>query len=257
MNILHLCDLHYSAAAKEEFETRIKKISAVISGLPVCWKPDVAVIAGDIVCSGSKYEFNGAQKIIRRFFSEITVNDIVCCPGNHDGVFRNGTGDFRNYEKFCAMLGADFDYAFNSCEGISTLHGIDFCALNSCRYADTEHADRAVCFFPPGVTASAAGRKLFGVIHHPPERYVDRSGILSFTSYCLVVFCGHAHPPVPVIRRIGRTVYITGIGVLPDNTTSKCGCQIVKVQADGYQKTAIIASENRKDMNISFDMING
>ena len=88
MNIIHLSDLHYKSKSFEKFtESRIiEKLCKSLSQIPD--KIDLVIFTGDLVNRGiSNEDFKEAREFFLDRVSEslnISTNDIIICPGNHD-----------------------------------------------------------------------------------------------------------------------------------------------------------------------------
>jgi predicted MPP superfamily phosphohydrolase len=88
MNILHLSDLHYKSKSFEKFteEGIINKICESLAKNK--GKVDLVLFTGDLVFSGGKNsDFLDAKEFFIDRISEsleISTNDIIICPGNHD-----------------------------------------------------------------------------------------------------------------------------------------------------------------------------
>lgn len=88
--ILHLSDLHFGYDEKEQKkadrEIVLKELIDVLSKLRLDWKPTIVCISGDIAWSAKKLDYKAAGKWFEKLFKtlDITNENVVICPGNHD-----------------------------------------------------------------------------------------------------------------------------------------------------------------------------
>lgn len=94
--ILHISDLHFGMPDKsnpKHLRDRESILRSFIDSLAqfndeeIAWKPDILAITGDIGYRGKKSDYIKAEKYIKEIIDaceNITENDIVICPGNHD-----------------------------------------------------------------------------------------------------------------------------------------------------------------------------
>ena len=92
--ILHLSDLHFgydeNQQKKADREIVLKELIDVLSQQESDWKPTIVCISGDIAWSAKKSDYKAAGKWFKKLFKtlDITNENVVICPGNHD-VNRN------------------------------------------------------------------------------------------------------------------------------------------------------------------------
>ena len=94
--ILHLSDLHMSAANADWLMRKINQIvAAVWNDYYDCGKI-IIVVSGDIANAGTEEEYGYAKQFFRALLKEFAVrglankeleNKIICVPGNHDCNF--------------------------------------------------------------------------------------------------------------------------------------------------------------------------
>lgn len=92
--ILHLSDLHFgydeNQQKKADREIVLKELIDILSQQESDWKPTIVCISGDIAWSAKKSDYKAAGKWFKKLFKtlDITNENVVICPGNHD-VNRN------------------------------------------------------------------------------------------------------------------------------------------------------------------------
>jgi hypothetical protein len=94
INILHLSDLHFGIEPSPEIApTAIAQRKNVLDGLlsalsllELEWKPNIAIISGDIGWKGKKEDYGQAKLWLINLLKSINLpqDNLILCPGNHD-----------------------------------------------------------------------------------------------------------------------------------------------------------------------------
>lgn len=163
--ILHLSDLHFRKYANEtenaKFQNIRKELIEKIRACPPAWKPNIVCITGDISDKNQKDGYDLAKIFIEQllFDLDISVKNLVICPGNHDldcnkadSIYYPKNSDdaskkfvipiatyyeklFSKYKDFCESLHLEkCKYGTHSSHlfGIKSIGDIDFIICNSC-----------------------------------------------------------------------------------------------------------------------------
>src|SRR5215470_4172409 len=89
--LLHLSDLHFGSDGDDQKKKDAKK--AILSSLlkklasvPPEWSPSIVCISGDIGCQAKEDDYRRAEDWLRQLLGqlELTADDLILCPGNHD-----------------------------------------------------------------------------------------------------------------------------------------------------------------------------
>lgn len=169
INILHLSDLHFGMEPTEKIPSTavnqrnltLKKLVDTLKSLDNDWKPQIVAISGDIGWKGKTEDYDKAGEWLRDKLLpalELTTDDLVICPGNHDidrkmtlGMFHppsseiadewlklenleNFVRPFESFVKFCNDMGISplkIGDQTNYLSGIRDLGNIRFVVLNS------------------------------------------------------------------------------------------------------------------------------
>jgi len=111
VNILHLSDMHFGVEVndscpvnrKQDHENALVKLKNKLKTIPdqyPNWKPDVIAISGDIGWLASDTDYQVAAGFLKDIldYFDLSAEDIILCPGNHDLVRANNINLF-NIEK--------------------------------------------------------------------------------------------------------------------------------------------------------------
>lgn len=92
INIMHISDIHCGIDdTLDEIgvwrrKTVIDSFNQFVKDIPSDWKPDIIAITGDLGWRGEEEDYKKFGDFLTELLDalELTVNDVICCPGNHD-----------------------------------------------------------------------------------------------------------------------------------------------------------------------------
>ena len=98
INVMHLSDIHCGVDDKKLPKYRLERKQTIqafhrdFDEIPPEWKPDVIAISGDIGWTGCEEDYVKFQDFLQQLLIEsgLTMDDIVCCAGNHDKYLPEG-----------------------------------------------------------------------------------------------------------------------------------------------------------------------
>lgn len=92
INIMHISDIHcgIEKGGKQKYKLERKEVIEsfyeYLEEIPEDWRPDIIAITGDLGWSGDEEDYKQFSKFLEDLLTkfELTVDDVICCPGNHD-----------------------------------------------------------------------------------------------------------------------------------------------------------------------------
>jgi hypothetical protein len=208
---LHLTDLHFGDQNETNSAKRtntLNKLLLTLKKLPPAWKPQSIAISGDIGWHGLENDYNIAESWLMELLNtlDLTANDIIPAPGNHDinlkiatmtavpSEFNNAdtlldldflesvSVPFKGFEDFCKKmkippltLGSKSSYL----AGSRVHNGITWLVLNSAWFCREGRKEKLHMGLPhlEVITAAKSWEKrdipTIGVLHHPPPCLQD------------------------------------------------------------------------------------
>lgn len=237
MVILHMTDLHISADGEKEFLKRWNALCSRIYNLPAEWEPDVLAFTGDFYRYPAASAYLTARKCIRDFVTELNIGreNIISCPGNHDLQRKADANIFTDYE----MLQHSCFQENNQ----MVKDGIQFLSVNSCRnmkngqYDKVQVEERELEKLQKGAVV---------LMHHPIELLDSQEAQGKIISRARLILTGHMHVSEPVVTRIGEMWSVNGCAVSPADSSSPCGCQLIRLEDDGTIQLAALISQSQE-----------
>lgn len=112
INIMHISDLHFGIENTKgqdpayllERKQIIKAFHDYFNRIPTEWRPQIIAITGDLGWIGCESDYELFADFLKRLLdnTNLTIDKVICCPGNHDKEVTeevNGIEDFYSIER--------------------------------------------------------------------------------------------------------------------------------------------------------------